>query len=139
MKRLIIFSALSLVLSVLGSCGSEPVAAEPKEQSLVEFKDGVYTEYYPGRKAIKFKGRKDENNQRHGIWYFYAENGLEQSMTEYKHGKKDGASFARFPNGKMRYFGEYKEDQPHGEWTIYNEDGTTSVKNYGGEEETAKK
>lgn len=131
MKSLILFSALCLTVLSLYSCGDEAVKEEPKEESLIEFKDGVYIEYYPGRKSIKFKGPKDENNQRDGVWYFYSENGVEQSMTDYKHGKKDGSSFTRYPNGKMRYFGEYRNDQPYGLWIIYNEDGTTSEKNYG--------
>jgi len=114
------------------SCGETEVPAAPEPESLVDYKDGVYTEYYPGRKAIKFKGPKDENGQRDGMWFYYAENGTEQSMTEYTHGKKNGSSFSRYPNGGMHYFGDWYDDKQVGVWVSYNPDGTVAEeKDYG--------
>jgi len=127
---LLILTALTLIVT---SCGESEVAKEAKEpETLIEFTNGIYTEYYPGRRAIKFKGPKDQNNQRHGVWFYYAENGVEQSMTEYEHGKKNGGSFTRYPSGAMRYFGDWKNDEQSGVWIIYNEDGTIfEEKDYG--------
>lgn len=120
------------------SCGESEAPAQKAPESLVDFKDGIYTEYYPGRKAVKFKGPKDENGQRHGMWFYYSENGTEQSMTEYQHGKKHGSSFARYPSGGMRYFGDWKNDEQVGVWITYNEDGTVAQeKDYGQPETTA--
>lgn len=135
MKFLLSLLALSGSLTLFTACDHEE-AKLPETESLIDFKDGMYTEYYPGRKAIKFKGKKDENNQRDGVWYFYAENGVEQSMTEYKHGVKNGPSFTRFPNGKMRYYGEYRNDKQVGVWVIYDQNGNPeSEKDYGNAEE----
>lgn len=122
------------LLSILFFSCEEPVVKEKKEdpKSLVEVKDGVYTEYYPGRKAVKFKGPQDENKQRDGRWFYFAENGTEQSMTEYSHGKLNGVTFVRYPNGAMRYVGEYMNGEPSGVWKTYKEDGSIeSEKDYG--------
>lgn len=132
MKNPLLYLSAAAVLSMVSCSEPEKAPEVEKTESLVEFKDGIYIEYYPGRKAIKFKGPKDENNQRDGIWYYYAENGVEQSMTEYSHGKKNGSSFARYPDGRMRYYGDWKDDKQVGVWVTYNPDGTIGEeKDYG--------
>lgn len=115
---------LTVPLLLLASCGGEegPTPAK-QEESLVEVKDGIYTEYYPGRKAIKYQGPQDENEMRDGRWFYYSEAGVELSMTEYKHGKKHGDSFVRYPNGAMRYYGHYTDDRQTGVWITYGADG----------------
>lgn len=103
-----------------------------KIESLVEIKNGVYTEYYPGRKQIKFQGEQDNMGNRQGKWTFYSERGLELSSTHYEHGKKHGASFAKYPNGTLHYFGEYNNDKEVGIWKMYDEKGTlVTEKDYG--------
>lgn len=97
---------------------------QEKIESLVEIKNGIYTEYYPGRKQIKFQGEQDHLGNRHGKWTFYNESGLEMSSTHYEHGKKHGASFAKYPNGSMHYIGEYENDKEIGIWKMYDEKGT---------------
>lgn len=122
-NRLLLFLTVGLLL--LASCGgnSEKTEQNTGEDVLFEVKDGVYTEYYPGRKAIKYRGPQDENEQRDGRWFFYSEKGVELSMTEYKHGKKDGDTFVRYPNGIMRYYGHYTNDKQSGLWITYGRDG----------------
>lgn len=115
---------VAMAAGLLFSCGEPEQPKKEDPSSLVEIKDGVYTEYYPGHKAVKFRGPQDENEMRDGRWFYYAENGTEQSMTEYKHGKKEGVTFVRYPNGTMRYVGEYKDNQPVGKWKTYNQDGS---------------
>lgn len=122
MKNRLLFVLTALTL-VLAACSGEAPKAEKEEESLVEVKDGIYTEYYPGRKAIKYRGPQDENELRHGRWLYFDEKGNELSMTEYSHGKKHGASFARYPNGAMHYYGNYTNDVPSGEWITYDEKG----------------
>nr|WP_294859539.1 hypothetical protein [uncultured Fluviicola sp.] len=136
MKHLIglIFIA-SISLAITG-CGEEKKA--PKKETtdnLVEIKNGIYTEYYPGRKAVKFKGPQDDNSLRNGRWFFYDERGNELSMTEYVNGKKHGFIFVRYPNGSMRYTGEFNMDVESGLWKFYKEDGSlASEKDYGNKE-----
>jgi antitoxin component YwqK of YwqJK toxin-antitoxin module len=123
-NRLLLFLTVPLLL--LASCGGEEEQPVKQEESLVEVKDGIYTEYYPGRKAIKYQGPQDENEMRDGRWFFYSESGVELSMTEYKHGKKHGASFVRYPNGQMRYYGNYTNDKQSGVWITYDKEGNVA-------------
>lgn len=130
---LIFITALSLAV---GSCGEGKKAPQKeKTDDLVEIKNGIYTEYYPGRKAIKFRGPQDKQKQRNGRWFFYDERGNELSMTEYVNGKKHGFIFVRYPNGTMRYTGEFNMDVESGLWKFYKEDGSLQdEKDYGNRE-----
>jgi antitoxin component YwqK of YwqJK toxin-antitoxin module len=94
-----------------------------KTENLVEIKNGMYTEWYPGKKSIKFKGPQDNNKKRHGIWRFFSENGTELSSTIYIHGKKNGHTVVKYPNGTIHYTGEYLDDKPVGIWRIYDING----------------
>ena len=87
MKYLVMFCALSILIA----CGEEeekkkPVAEPAKKEVLTETKNGTFTQYYPGKKKVKFQGPQDAEGRRHGIWYFYDERGTQISMTDYKHG-----------------------------------------------------
>ena len=79
MKTKLLFIAL---ITTLVSCSEPEVKEKEKiektetvieEEDLVEIKDGLFTEYYPGKKAIKFQGRQDNDGFRDGIWLFYSE------------------------------------------------------------------
>lgn len=123
MKYLLILCTFGLLLA----CGEE-VVDTPKEdatkaEELVVVKDGIFTEYYPGKKKIKFQGPQDKAGQRDGIWYFYSEEGIKISMTEFRHGKKNGVSLHKYPNGSVQYSGEYEDDKPIGLWKTYDEKG----------------
>ena len=103
-----------------------------KIENLVEVKDGVFTEWYPGKKSIKFQGVQDELGNRDGKWTFYAENGTELSFTLYDHGKKEGFSLVKYPNGRIHYRGEYQNDEMIGLWSTYDEKGNLiTEKEYG--------
>ncbi|HRP52990.1 MAG TPA: hypothetical protein PLI97_05725, partial [Fluviicola sp.] len=120
-----------IVFSSLTACNNDTEKPTKKRENLVEINNGVYTEYYPGRKSIKFRGPVNEAKERNGRWFFYDESGREQSMTEYKNGKKDGFIFVRYPNGNMRYTGEFREDKEAGIWKFYDQSGNiTEEKNY---------
>ena len=127
-----IFRLILLTSLLIASCTNTPEPKkEEKRSDLVVIKNGIYTEFYPGKKAIKFRGPQNAAGQRNGRWYFYAPNGDEQSSTEYTDGKKNGFIFVRYPNGAMRYTGEYTNDTPSGLWRFYKEDGTIDQeKNY---------
>ncbi len=73
--------------------------------------------------AIKIEGNYDAEDQRQGLWVSYYENGIKWSESFYSHGIKSGHSVTFFPNGKVRYIGEYKEDKQIGNWRFYDEEG----------------
>ncbi len=63
-------------LSILIACGEEeekkkPVAEPAKKEVLTETKNGTFTQYYPGKKKVKFQGPQDAEGRRHGICYFF--------------------------------------------------------------------
>lgn len=128
---LILFVAFAFI-----SCSEEAEKKKTDEpevvEDLVEIKDGIYTEWYPGKKQIKYRGEQDDQSRRQGKWVFYAENGNELSITYYEHGMKEGFSIVKYPNGAIHYRGEYKNDQMVGLWTTFNEKGELETeKDYG--------
>lgn len=89
-----------------------------------------YQEFYDNGN-LKIEGDYDENDARHGLWNSYYENGLKWSESFYAHGLKSGHSITFYPNGKVRYVGEYKNDAKVGHWQFYDEEGTLiSEENY---------
>jgi len=141
------FTLFLLLSAMLFSCSeAEPIIikkSSPKEtvektpvvndtEDLIEIVGNVYTEYYPGKKAIKFRGTQNENGERQGKWLYYSESGVELSITNYENGKKEGHSIVKYPNGAVNYFGEYKNDKPIGVWETYSPEGKlVSKKDYG--------
>ena len=123
---------LSLVL-LMFSCSedekketNDSVDAEQFKAELplvVEDENGRYTEWYPGREQVKMKGTKDDQGRKVGIWKLYTQRGVEQSITEYKEGKKDGIIIVRHPTGAIYYKGKYEMDEPVGVWKFYDEKG----------------
>jgi antitoxin component YwqK of YwqJK toxin-antitoxin module len=131
MKQLFVF----LLLALLASCSSDENTdkQEPvKEEVLIEVKNGIYYEWYPGKKQLKYKGEQDGQKKRNGIWTFYAEDGSELSVTVYENGLKEGFTVVKYPNGAIHYRGEYHKDQMVGIWTTYDEKGILeSEKDFG--------
>jgi len=131
MKKIVFLLA---TLFLISACENNPKKKNeniPKEK-LVEVKDGVFTEWYPGKKSIKYQGGQDELGNRDGKWTFYAENGTELSFTLYNHGKKEGFSLVKYPNGRIHYRGEYQNDEMIGIWSTYDEKGNLiTEKEYG--------
>lgn len=124
---------MALAISLFSCKGEESKPAEKKtgkKEELVVVNNGLFTEFYPGKKQVKFQGMQDEQKQRHGKWTFYSETGEELSITFYEHGKKHGHSIVKYPNGNLHYVGEYANDKEIGEWYIYDEKGVKTVKDY---------
>ncbi len=132
MKYAILLFSLGLLLS----CGEETPEKEEVEvtqtrEELIEVKNGIYTEWYPGKKHWKFQGPQDKGGKRHGVWYFNDETGANISMTDYKHGLKNGLSIVKYPNGAIQYTGEYLDDKQVGEWKTYDPSGkVVDIRNY---------
>lgn len=108
--------------ALLFSCQeAEPTEQKPKtSQALTEVVDGTFTEYYPGRKKVKFRGEQDAAGKRHGKWVFYSENGVELSVTHYINGVREGFTIVKYPNGTIHYVGEYSNDKEVGIWKTYD-------------------
>ena len=132
MKKIVfVFVTLFLIFGCKNTTDNK-IDKKIKIEKLVEVKDGVFTEWYPGKKQIKFQGGQDELGNRDGKWTFYAENGIELSFTLYDHGKKEGFSLVKYPNGRIHYRGEYQNDEMIGLWSTYDEKGNLiSEKEYG--------
>ncbi|MBK7130211.1 MAG: hypothetical protein IPM74_16440 [Crocinitomicaceae bacterium] len=90
-----------------------------------EILPGDYTDYHPNG-AVKMKGIYNDSLQREGLWISYYDNGNKWSESYYTKGKKEGHSITFFPNGQIRYVGEYKNDLKTGTWTFYDEEGNIS-------------
>ena len=132
MKIIYTLTIFSCLLFACQSNEKNPADASTKKENLVEFKNGIYTEWYPGKKNKKFEGAKDEKYLRQGKWVFFSEGGTELSITFYTHGLKDGFTMVKYPSGRMHYRGEYHNDKIVGLWTTYDESGKiTSEKDYG--------
>ncbi len=121
-KKIKFLFFLTLIF-LLTNCGNGEIE-KPKAEKLVEIKDGVFTEYYAGKKNIKFKGPVNAKKKREGRWYFYTEEGLETSMCEYKAGVKHGMILVMYPNGAKRYIGQYDNNKEVGAWDFYKPDGS---------------
>jgi len=106
--------------AVMVGCSEKTDKIPAQQEKLVEIKDGQYSEWYPGKKQLKFRGSLDSLQQRDGKWEFYSERGLVLSMTEYSHGKRNGFSIVKYPNGRIHYRGQYLNDEQVGRWTTYD-------------------
>ncbi len=132
MKYLLIFFVAFAFISCSEEEEKKKIDDPEVVEDLVEIKDGIYTEWYPGKKQIKYRGEQDDQSLRQGKWVFYAENGNELSITFYEHGLKEGFSIVKYPNGAIHYRGEYKNDQMVGLWTTFNAKGELETeKDYG--------
>ncbi len=141
------FVALLLLSALAVACSEEKSQEVKKEQpekiievqpvidsdeNLVEIVDNVYTEYYPGKKAVKIQGQQNDKGERDGKWSYFSEEGTELSMTYFENGKKQGHSIVKHPNGAVNYMGEYKDDKPIGVWETYSPEGKLiNKKDYG--------
>jgi len=76
---------------------------------------------------LKTEGWRNSSSQRDGIWYSYYEHGSKWSAMSYNNGIKEGQSVVYFPNAKIHYKGQYKNDKKAGTWIFYTENG--DVKN----------
>ena len=83
-------------------------------------------EYHPNGN-IKMEGQLNEIGERDGLWIAYYEDGTKWSESYYINGIRDGHSLSFFPNGQVRYIGEYRNDEKVGTWKFYNEDGSLAT------------
>lgn len=129
MKKLVYVLSFSLILL---SCGNDDEKNNAKEEeNLIETIDGIYYEYYPGKKQVKITGPVDKDGKRDQRWELYNENGKQLGFTMYEHGLRHGHSYSSYPNGMPLYHGEYWADTLIGVWKSYSKDGEVTTKDYG--------
>lgn len=149
MRYLIVFALLSMILQSCSETENEKKIEEaPSAESAIntdnkapldlsqkgetEVIDNLYIEYYPGKKKrIKIQGKQDVNKLRDGVWLHFSYEGEELSMTSFDHGKKDGPTMVKYPNGNIHYIGQYKNDKAVDVWTTYTIEGVSSDKDFG--------
>jgi antitoxin component YwqK of YwqJK toxin-antitoxin module len=128
-KLILVFTLFFTIFS----CEQTQKKQEEKQvvkEDLVEIKDGHYKEWYPGKKQLKYEGDLTQKGDREGKWNYYSDNGNLLSFTFYVAGKKNGHSVVKYPNGKIHYYGQYKDDQMVGEWVTYDEKGNKTVNTF---------
>lgn len=122
--KIVLFSFLLLLITpACTNKKSDNSVEKLKTEKLTEIKNGNFTEWYPGKKQIKFQGMLTKKGDRNGKWTFYSETGNELSFTVYENGKREGFTIVKYPNGAVHYSGEYKNDKSVGIWKTYDEKG----------------
>ena len=111
---------IAIICTFLFSCKEKTKVTASKSENLVEIVNGRYSEWYPGKKQLKFQGNLDSLGKRDGRWDFFSDKGTVLSTTEFSHGKKQGFSIVKYPNGQIHYRGEYSNDEQVGVWTTYD-------------------
>ena len=122
MKMRILFCLMILAVSCTTDKKETP-KKEPVIENLIEYKDGIYTEFYPGRKKVKMRGAQDKNKVRDGKWVLLSPNGKEMSITFFDKGIREGHSIVKHPNGVINYVGEYLHNEQIGIWKFYDDKG----------------
>jgi antitoxin component YwqK of YwqJK toxin-antitoxin module len=120
------FTVIFCLLFLATSCTTEPKKEKKQKvviENLIEYKDGIYTEYYPGKQKVKIRGAQDSNKIRDGKWVLLSPNGKEMSITFFEKGLREGHTIVKHPNGKINYVGEYLHNQQIGIWKFYDEKG----------------
>ncbi len=114
----------------IGLCLMACNEAEPKSEDSVnssvklsETDKNFHYEYYPNGQ-VKVEGPLDSDGLKMGEWHAYFENGNKLSSSTYVKGINNGYSIVWYPNGNVRYFGDYKNGKKTGKWSFYSEDGT---------------
>lgn len=97
----------------------ENIEVDPSNQINTEGK----TVEYHGNGQIKTIGILDEEGNRQGLWTAYYEDGTKWSESYYVKGILDGHSLTFYPNGQIRFVGEYKMGEKTGTWKFYSETG----------------
>jgi antitoxin component YwqK of YwqJK toxin-antitoxin module len=89
-------------------------------------RDGQYTEYTRTGEIIAQGTYAD--GERNGQWRFKSGDNTEEGT--YLLGLRDGEWKAVYPNGKLRFKGEYRQGNPEGRHVIYYENGRIKEERY---------
>ena len=107
------------------SCSESSPTVDHKEETENEStlsRTGLQKDYYENGQ-LKITGRLNNDGLKDGVWTSYFENGQKNSESNFKAGINNGFSMIWYPNGNVRYFGDYTNGNKSGTWTFYNEEG----------------
>jgi antitoxin component YwqK of YwqJK toxin-antitoxin module len=91
-------------------------------------KHGNFMLYYETGK-IEIEGTI-ENNKNAGLWRYYYPNGQIESEGYFKNDLVDGKWVWYYENGKVKEISEYIEGKRNGKSSLYDEKGTSFLKNF---------
>lgn len=97
--------------------------------SSIEKKQKLKTELFYKNGALKMSGYF-RNNQKHGQWLYYYENGFIADEAWFLNGKLHGRSSSSYKNGVLRSNGYYEHGKKIREWTYFDESGKLKKKVY---------
>lgn len=109
-------------------------SGEPKINELFTSHNGElvlygYEELYLSGE-IKITGKYTANRKRDGLWESFYENGTLWSIGSFSNGIESGEKRVWYPDGKLRYKGNIKNDKPVGSWQFWDEKGQKTIKMY---------
>jgi len=115
MKKLI-FAFLALTFL---SCTDNPDTTEQQKDDKKEIVDVIT---YHDNGVVEKKG-KSIDGKRHGTWESFYTNGYKWSEVSYRNGLKWGETINYYPNGMMKWQGQYANDVRVGLWIFYDTTG----------------
>jgi TonB family protein len=110
---------------ISNSAGVLLLKASFRDKNL-QTKNGLFTYYHPDG-SVAIIGMMD-NNLQTGTWKSWYPNGKMRDSTSFLRGLKDGYAASFFENGNPKLKGNYRGDDPIGEWTWYHENGNIATK-----------
>ncbi len=128
MKLFFYFITIALISSCsLNETKEKPEYIQEKPTNTASSNTGIHKEYYPNGQ-LRITGELNNDGKKEGTWTSYFENGKKNSESVFKDGINNGYSMVWYPNGNIRYFGDYLEGRRSGSWTFYNEEGEVTKK-----------
>lgn len=118
-----------LIASICFACTNDTTEKAPEKLTVEQTssRTGMQKDYYPSGQ-LKMSGKLNNEGQKDGVWTSYFENGQKNSEANFKNGVNHGYSMVWYPNGNVRYFGDYNNGKKVGEWIFYTEDGEVAQK-----------
>lgn len=123
MTRVFYMVLLGALLSACDSDNTKKVEKDSNSQSKSVNASALNSDKYYPNGQIKLEGKLDSKGLKNGKWTSYFENGQKNSESVFKNGVNHGASMVWYPNGNVRYFGDYHNGERTGDWVFYNEKG----------------
>ncbi|MDB5256020.1 MAG: hypothetical protein JWM14_715 [Chitinophagaceae bacterium] len=99
-----------------------------KNLSFRPITDGQKTIYYLNG-SLYGKG-EIRNKKEKGFWTYWHDNGQKAREGSFTLGKREGTHTYWYPNGKIRGIGNFKHDVYDGEWIMYKEDGSDTIRQF---------
>ncbi len=84
---------------------------------------GVSVVYYPNGQ-LQRRMRRDKNGIEVGPYQSYYEDRKAKLTVHYSNGKRDGEMIEYYQNGNIMQRGEFRQDQRHGTWQTFDQNGS---------------